>query len=442
MNAAAKVMIVIFLLMLTMPVQALTLNRREHSMTWSRDYGPYIVGGGGNAVAETLEGGFVLTGVGAGGLVLKLNPVGKPQWERNYLPEGYVRAEGDSIEQTNDGGYIVSGQALSSHFGYDAWLLRLDREGYAEWSRTFGGTDNDVFHTARLAHDGGFIIAGNSASIGSGHSFNGWILKVDPEGRVSWQRFFVGQDISSVVPTRDGGFVAVGTVGVADRAEAWVVKLDSEGGTAWQKAYEVATRTDAYWVEQTSDGGYVLAGDSSFGALVLRLDGTGTVLWADSLGGGFGITAHSVQEMHDRGFIVTGRSLGPQTGPWLARLDAEGNLLWGRYYGGGFDFLFDAFEVSYGTARAGERPLRGIVAAGTQLCCGLWLLKLDDNGNVEGCEFPVSPGAWTQSDIIGVEETAQFSLHAGLAGHTTSVLLNTVETTVQEQCPVLPATDT
>jgi len=392
---------------------------------------------------ETFDGGFVVAGLGgAGGRVLKLNPVGKPMWETDYLPAGYAAGsvEADSIQQTADGGYIVAGQALSQGYAtsYDAWLLRLDREGNVEWSRAYGGAGWDDFATVQQTGDGGYIVAGNTASIGSGHSSNGWIAKLNAEGSVVWQKVFVGEDVNWVGQTIDGDFVATGTVGVDNKAETWVFKLDPEGSIVWQKAYDVAARTEGHSVHQTHDGGYVVAGASSLGGLLLRLDETGAVLWARTLSG-FGVTTYSVRETLDGGFIVAGRSLAPLTGPWLIRLDANGDMLWGKLYGDGVDFLFDAHEVDRGGNGArGRQPGEGFVVVGTHLCCGFWVLRLDDNGRLEGCPPGLLSGGWVKNDAVNVEDTTQFGIDAGLAGHSTVVVAKTLEATAQEQCPLSP----
>ena len=398
-------------------------------------------------MAETFDGGFVVAGLGgAGGRVLKLNSVGKPVWETDYLPAGYAggSVEADSIQQTTDRGYIVAGQALSSGpryaTGYDAWLLKLDQQGGVEWSKTYGGASDDRFYTAQQTTDGGYIIAGNTASINSGHVFNGWILRLDAEGSVVWQKVFVGEDVNWVGQTIDGDFVGTGTVGMDNRAESWVFKLDLEGSIVWQKAYDVATRTEGHSVHQTHDGGYIVAGASSLGGLLLRLDETGAVLWARSLSG-TGITTSSVQETLDGGFIVVGRSL--LTGPWLMRLDAQGDMLWGKLYGGGYSALFDAHEVDRGgNGTRGREPGEGFVAVGTRLCCdGFWVLRLDDQGSLEGCPLGLLSDfsdVWIRNDVINVEDTTQFGIDTGLAGYSTVVVVKILEATAEAECPLSP----
>src|SRR2546430_4906325 len=128
---------------------------------------------------------------------------------------------------------------------------------------------------------------GNTQSIESGHVFNAWILKLDSLGGIVWQKAFPGQDGYWVEQTSDGGYIMSGTVLADGKGAGWVVKLDSSGNTVWQKAFEVAPHSPAYQVHQTSDEGYIVLGqiDGRGGAWIFRLDSEGNILWQKSYSG-------------------------------------------------------------------------------------------------------------------------------------------------------------
>src|SRR6266568_6676997 len=290
---------VIITILLTIHVVSPVSGNKEPTITWSRTYGP---NNGVFSIQGTSDGGFVASGHGYGGEVIKANLAGEPEWSKYYIPMGHGDADlGGSVRQTRDGGFIVAGAVAEP---VEAWLLKLDHNGNVQWSRTYKGYG---FSQVKETSDGQYIVAGSA--IGPDPS-DGWVLKLDPEGNIVWQEMFRDQDIHYVEQTRDGGFVVAGTVGTDNRAEAWIFKLDPIGNIVWEKAYEVAIRTEAFSIHETRDGGYIVAGHSSLGALVLRLDREGNIRCQKTLNGS-GFTTSSVVETSDHGFVVAGASSGP-----------------------------------------------------------------------------------------------------------------------------------
>jgi hypothetical protein len=134
-------------------------------------------------------------------------------WEWGYQYEARGDEVGRSVEQTNDGGYVVAGYTNSLEAGgFDVLVVRTDACGCPVWKNTYGGTEDDVGHSVQALSDGGFIVAGVTRSFGAGGS-DVYLLKIRPDGKLHWQRTFGGStaDVGqSVQQTADGGFIIAG----------------------------------------------------------------------------------------------------------------------------------------------------------------------------------------------------------------------------------------
>jgi hypothetical protein len=323
---------------------------------------------------------------------------------------------GNSVQQTSDGGYIILGGTQSYGAGYwDMWLIKADESGNEEWNRTFGGSEFELGQSVRQTPDGGYILVGWTESHGAGeHDL--WLLKTDAAGSEEWNRTFGGSGTDYghyVILTTDGGYAIAGmtrTLG-AGKTSAWLIKTDSSGNEEWNSVYGGSMDDYGMSVYQTSDGGYVLAGSTeSYGAgqndvFLVKANASGNEEWNKTFGGAeidYGIT---VEQTSDGGYIVTGdtRSFGNgQSDAWLIKTDASGNEEWNRTYGGtesdmsGFHLFGDTVQqVSDG----------GYVIAGTTVSYGagsfdFWLIKTDASGNEE----------WNRT-FGGTEEDYGHSVH-------------------------------
>lgn len=302
--------------------------------------GNYIVGG------NTLDpaGGVGSTDV----LLLKVSPEGRTLWQRVYDSRGSLFPH--SIQQTSDGGYFLAGIYRDTQYVQDmeVWAMKLDGEGTIEWDRIYGGANWDRTYASAQTPDGGYILAGCTRSFTDQPMYEDfWVLKLNAEGEIIWERTFGGDRSDrglALALTKDGGCVVAGCTASFDARgnDFWLIKLDPKGGVDWGKAYGGHLSEIAYSVEQTSDGGYVLAGTTgSYGAgaddaLVLRLDSNGDILWQKAYGGSATDFAVSIRET-EGGFVVSGHTASFGNGSrdlWVFRLDVDGNINWERTFGG------------------------------------------------------------------------------------------------------------
>ncbi|OON68306.1 T9SS type A sorting domain-containing protein [Hymenobacter sp. CRA2] len=261
-------------------------------------------------VRQTADGGYILGGdsySGAGGdktgalrgiqdfWIVKLDAAGNKLWDRSIGGGNVEQLTG--LQPTADGGYLLAGNSWSgaggdksaSNFNREAdiWVVKLDGNGNKMWDKTFGGDSYDVCQDLQGTPDGGFILGGwsNSGATGNktqpskgGNDF--WVLRLDGLGTKLWDRAYGGSghdQIYRLQPTADGGFAFAGgssspvsgdkTQGQRGNADYWLVKTDAAGTLQWDVTMG-GNRDDFLWgLEQTMDGGLVMAGYSSSDAV-------------------------------------------------------------------------------------------------------------------------------------------------------------------------------
>jgi len=252
-------------------------------------------------------------------------------WTRAY--GGTEFDAGNSIQQTSDGGYIVTGGTNS--FGHNLWLLKLDSSGDTLWTKTYGGINNDGGKVVLQTSDGGYFIAGNTESFGVGNG-DIWLLKTDSLGDTIWTQThgFVGSEsCEAAEQTSDGGYVITGWTGW----DLLLLKTDQYGDIVWAKSY--AVEEPFYWargwdVHETYDGGYIIAGSIIAEAAwyhvgwLLKTDSGGDTVWTKEYDGPF----HSVAQTADSGYIACGGTGYLDLILYLVRTDAQGDSIWTRQY--------------------------------------------------------------------------------------------------------------
>lgn len=338
-----------------------------------------------NDIQQTSDGGFVVLGTSRsndgdimwenGGMdfwVVKLNSASELVWQKTLGSSG--NEEATSIQQTSDGGYIVTGEPgtidgdVSGNNGeLGFWIIKLSSTGNIVWENTVGGTDYDRANSIQQTNDGGFIVAGRSKSDDgdvTGHQGNTdfWVVKLDALGNLVWQKTMGGsmQEVAhSIRQTQDGGYVVAGYTSSIDGnisfnhggEDYWVLKLDNSGNIIWEKTLGGSDYDRANSIQQTSDGGYVIAGftlsndgdiQEGFGDIdswIVKLDSIGNILWEKTLGNANWNVSNSILETNDGRLIVAGETSDNSgfSDAWIVILSSIGDVLSEHLFGGSRD---------------------------------------------------------------------------------------------------------
>jgi len=269
-----------------------------------------------------------------------------PGWFKHYGGTYADRAR--SIQQNPDGSYIVAGQTNSfTHGGSDGAIYKLNSSGNKIWFKHYGGSQNDNFLSIQKTSDGGYIGTGYTESFTYGDSDIG-IYKLNSLGNKVWFKHYGGSQTEngvSIHQTSDGGYVVAGnthsyTYGNSDFA---IYKLNSSGNKVWFKHYGGAQTDSASSIQQTSDGGYIVAGNTTsytYGSddfAIYKLNSSGNKVWFKHYGGLLDDYANEIQQTSDGGYIVAGETASHTYGQEdfaIYKLNSSGNKIWFKHYGG------------------------------------------------------------------------------------------------------------
>jgi hypothetical protein len=254
-----------------------------------------------DSIHQTSDGGYIFANKYLG--ITKVDFKGNLQWNKI---SGYSSI--DSVQQTNDGGYIVIGQDNLYHI----YLIKVDSTGLVQWNEDLGSGNagSDSVHKTK---DGGYILAyTNNNNIGV-------ISKTNQNGIVQWSKsygYIQGNPYGypySALQTTDGGYIAAGEL----NGHPWLVKIDSKGNEQWSKSYNYGMDDGAHSIQQTRDGGYIFTVPGTSNGGVVKVDSKGNEQWNQNNDG-----YNAVRQTNDGGYILTGYAAT------IIKIDSKGSEQW------------------------------------------------------------------------------------------------------------------
>jgi hypothetical protein len=269
------------------------------------------------------------------------------------------------IEQTTDGGYILAGEISLTSGGQDMYLVKTDANGDTLWTKNYGGAGTEYCKSVQQTTDGGYIISGSTFVGGSDVDL--YLVKTDANGAVLWTQTYGGADSDlggSVEQTTDGGYVFIGSTrpggGVTAR-DVYLVKTDANGIATWTETYgTVADNDEGIRVEQTPDGGYILASTSwvtgvGNNVVLTKVDALGVVDWNQSYGSGNYYNIESLLQTNgpiaDHGYVVVGNLDNGDN--YIFRTSGSGIMMWNNVRSNVNNSFADAVVVNNGYAVVG-----------------------------------------------------------------------------------------
>ena len=363
------------------------------------------------AIVQSNDGGYVIAGsttstdgditdkttTDADYWILKVSAQGEKIWSKTFGGTEADKATG--IRKTSDGGYIVSGHSRSSdgHVGgnegfHDYWIMKLSAGGDLVWETNFGFSGSDQALNVIQTSDGGYFATGfldvtasggqgNDGRSGAVHGVGEyWGIRMNASGDKIWRRYFGGSNNDrsyDVAQTDDGGFLMIGSSESNDfdiiddkgSYDFWVVKVSPNGDKQWTKSYGGSEIDVAYAVSKTTDGHYMLVGDTrsvdkdvtnplgNADLWVVKINkNNGTIIWQKTYGGSQFESARSVHRQSDGTYLIAGSTRSSngdvsmnigQNDAWILVIDDNGQLQYQKSIGGtGLDFADGAFQTN------------------------------------------------------------------------------------------------
>lgn len=381
---------------------------------------------------------------------------------------GTKNDSGQSAVATNDGGYAILGYTQSNDGdiddkqdeSFDYWVLKFDAQDQLQWQKTYGGSADERGNSIIQTQDGGYAILGYSFSDDSDVSDNAglqdfWLVKLDAIGTVSWQKSYGYQGADSgisLIQTNDQGYLVSGILDVTASGgqgntsrsssrhaggDYWALKLNSSGDIEWSRYFGGNFTDTPQGVIQTNDNGFIIVGSSdsddtdisnnigTYDFWIIRISAIGELIWEKSFGGNQIDEARAIVESGDGNFIIAGdtrssdNDVSANNGAadlWLIKISPSGDLIWERTIGG------SSFDVARAMVQS---QTGGYILSGSSRSNDFdvdenkgqndaWVLKVDDNGNLEwettvggsNIDFSYGVAELNNGSIIAIGDTA------------------------------------
>ncbi len=240
-------------------------------------------------LTETDDGNIIIAGATNDDILwaAKFSSTGTLIWQKNY---SYNQRDSDAfaLTPTSNGGVAMAGHTDSGS-DIDYWILNLDKDGAIIWQKTFGGDATDLASLIKTTPDNGFIVSGYTYSFGP--LSDTWVIKLDSGGNLIWQKMLqreLSWDlINDMAVAPDGSSYFIGKKNDSSGSGTnkwWGFKLDAAGNLAWSKTYGItdSTGSSGYHIEILDNDNIYVSGSSykdNPHSLIMNLDSSGNARW-------------------------------------------------------------------------------------------------------------------------------------------------------------------
>lgn len=290
------------------------------------------------------------------------------EWEKSFGGNGGDR--GQAIISTPDSGFIAvgytnstDGDIILNHGSQDFWIVKMDSDGEMLWQKSYGGSAYDLCYGICNGVNGGFILVGQTNSIDGDVTENKglydyWIIKIDDNGEIVWQKTFGGtssENARSIIPTNDGNYLIAGYT--------------------------------------SSNDGDISSNQGSSDVWIVKLNDFGSIIWQKTFGSSESDHAYDIVETIFGEIYVCGYSEGSNgdvsnnngsTDFWILKLNAEGNLIWEKSFGGSESDNAQALCLKEnGVVCVGETYSNDYDVDGFHGLLDTWVVAVDSLGNLQ-----------------------------------------------------------
>lgn len=320
-------------------------------------------------------------------VITKMTVNGEIKWTKFF--GGDQADPGNKILRSLDGNYISFGYSKSyGANGYDFCAIKFDPNGNEIWHKIYGGPGTDLCRNVIRTDDGGFIMVGQAGANGFG-----WgpltIMKIDSAGNQLWQKLYPRgyySEAYDIKKTMDDNYIVLGgTANSTTELDWYMLKIKPDGDTLWTRQVGQLYDDCGFNILPTADNGYIGVGFQSdqnywYDLWIIKFDQNGDTLWSRKYGNpNVDDGAYSIIPL-DNGDYLVGGYYGNENNMWdvwILQIDQSGNLLYNAKYGGAGD------EEINGLMRLSDNS--GIIAVGLTNSYGagdydIWVLKLKPDG--------------------------------------------------------------
>ncbi len=386
-------------------------------MRWDQAYGGLQTDGA-RGIVTLPDSSLVITGYtssqGAGMLdvlLLKVDKDGTQKWIKTFGGAG--DDQGYDIRLTSDGNLIVVGYSKSFTPTVQMYIIKTDLDGNLIWGRIYGGGADDYGYSVEETDDGAYIVAGETYSFGAGAN-DVYLTRIESNGNQSWTRFYGGAGAdwaTSIAKVPQDGFVVAGNTNSfgAGNRDIYLLRLDMDGDTLWTRTYGSTDVDGGEAVISIPGSGYLVGGLTYRGLLkgyeaeLVNFGLDGSLLWETTVGGAGNQDIECLTLLPNGRIVAAGRSSTSDPGDYdvlYLKFDIDGDSVSTNTFGGGSE------DRAWAVTQADDE---GVVLAGYSYSFGAgrqaYLVRVDHDflcGDMDGNgKYQVSDVVYTVAYIFG-----------------------------------------